>query len=172
MRSGLSFRTAVLGPKLIGTFSDCLFQPTWCRIGEGPGGGTIFMLAAYAVGRMKHEAGDDREALPKRPGPPIFNGALMDFAGSLFTLEINLKPILVFEAKWASEAEDTGRGWAERHSEQIVTIGRHGSPLPPIIKVRIARAPERAAYHNAAQAEVETFDSVKLVYLAAQRPVE
>jgi hypothetical protein len=125
------------------------------------------MLAAYAVERMKHEAADDREALPKRSGPPIFNGAVMDFAGSLFTLEINLIPILVFEAKWASEAEDTGRGWAERHREQIVTIGRHGSPLPPIIKVRIARAQERAAYQDAGQAEVETFEGVQLVYLAA-----
>ena len=118
---------------------------------------------------MKFETKDDRPALHKnsRPDQPIVDCSLMDFTGSIFTLEVNLKPILVFRAKWASAAEDIGRGWAKHHSEQIITLGRHGSPLPPIIKVRIARAQERAAYQNADQADVETFEGVQLVYLDA-----
>ena len=70
----------------------------------------------------------------------------MDFSLSTFTVEINQIPTLVFQAKWATEADDIGFGWAKDHAQQISTKGSHGTDLPAVIKVRVARPDEKAAY--------------------------
>jgi hypothetical protein len=88
----------------------------------------------------------------------------MDFSLSTFTVEVNQTPTLVFQAKWAAEAENIGFGWAERHSDQISTKGSHGTDLPAVIKVRIARANEKAAY-EAEGNNVEFYAGVKIVCL-------
>jgi hypothetical protein len=89
----------------------------------------------------------------------------MDFSLSTFTLEVNQTPTLVFQAKWAAEAEDIGFGWANDHADRLSTKGSHGSELPAVIKVRIATAVEKAAY-LAAGNNSEFYKAVKLVYLA------
>ena len=70
----------------------------------------------------------------------------MEFKQSTFTVEVNQIPTLVFQAKWATEAEDIGFGWAQDHTQQISTKGPHGTDLPAVIKVRVARRDEKAAY--------------------------
>ena len=88
----------------------------------------------------------------------------MDFTQSTFTVEINQTPTLVFQAKWASEAEEIGFGWARDHSDQISTKGPHGTDLPAVIKVRISRQDEKAAY-EAESGNVDVYAGVKIVYL-------
>ena len=68
----------------------------------------------------------------------------MDFALSTFTVEVNQTPILVFQAKWASEAENIGFGWAEGHPNQTLD--------------------EKTAY-EAEGANVDVYVGVKIVYL-------
>ena len=88
----------------------------------------------------------------------------MDFARSTFTVEINQTPTLVFQAKWAAEAEDIGFGWAQDHSQKISTKWPHGTELPAVIKVRVARQAEKAAY-EAEGNNSESYKGVKMVYL-------
>jgi hypothetical protein len=93
----------------------------------------------------------------------------MDFAQSTFTLEVNQTPTLVFQAKWAAEAEDIGFGWAQDHSNQISTKGSYGTDLPAVIKVRIARPAEKAAY-EAKVDNAKFYAGVKIVYLVDLNP--
>lgn len=88
----------------------------------------------------------------------------MDFTQSTFTVEVNQIPTLVFQAKWATEAEDIGFGWARDHSQQISTKGPHGTDLPAVIKVRVARQNEKAAYEEE-NGNVDVYAGVKIVYL-------
>jgi hypothetical protein len=88
----------------------------------------------------------------------------MNYSNSTFTVEINWTATIIFEAKRHSEADEICRGWTQCHWEQLPTKGRHGSELPPIVKVRIARADERAIY-AAEGASVEIYEEVKIVYL-------
>jgi hypothetical protein len=88
----------------------------------------------------------------------------MDFSRSTFTVEVNQTPTLVFQAKWATEAENVGFGWAEHHSHQISTKGSHGTDLPAVIKVRVARPDEKTRY-EAEGSRSESYDGVKIVYL-------
>ena len=88
----------------------------------------------------------------------------MDFSQSTFTLEVNQTPTLVFQAKWAAEAEKIGFGWAQDHSDQISTKGPYGTDLPAIIKVRVARADEKARY-GAEGNHSESYEGIKIVYL-------
>jgi hypothetical protein len=88
----------------------------------------------------------------------------MNFSQSTFTVEINQKPTFVFQAKWAAEAEDIGFGWALDHSQKISTKGPHGTELPAVIKVRVARRAEKAAY-EAEGNNSEFYRGVKIVYL-------
>jgi hypothetical protein len=88
----------------------------------------------------------------------------MDFSQSTFTVEVNQAPTLVFQAKWATEAEEIGFGWAQDHSQQISTKGPHGTDLPAVIKVRVARPDEKAAY-EAKSGKVDVYAGVKIVYL-------
>jgi hypothetical protein len=87
----------------------------------------------------------------------------MDFSQSTFTVEVNQTPTLVFQAKWATEAEKIGFGWAQDHSDQISTKGPYGTDLPAIIKVRVARPDEKASYEEGSRSE--SYDGVKIVYL-------
>jgi hypothetical protein len=88
----------------------------------------------------------------------------MDFSQSTFTVEVNQTPTLVFQAKWATEAEDIGFRWAQDHSDQISTKGPYGTDLPAIIKVRIARSDEKAKY-GAEGNRSESYHGVRIVYL-------
>ena len=88
----------------------------------------------------------------------------MDFSRSTFTVEIDQIPTLVFQAKWATEAEDIGFGWAQDHAQQISTMGSHGTDLPAVIKVRVARPDEKAVY-EAESGNVDVYAGVKIVHL-------
>jgi hypothetical protein len=87
----------------------------------------------------------------------------MSFSQSTFTIEINGAAALVFQAKWHSEADEISRGWTEYHRDQLSTKGRFGSDFPSIVKVRVARPNEKAAYDESGRAEF--YEGVKLVYL-------
>jgi hypothetical protein len=93
----------------------------------------------------------------------------MNFSNSLFTVEINQTPSFVFVAKWASEAEDMAFAWAEENADRLATKGSHGTDLPAVIKVRIARASERAAYLSDSGA-AHLYQGVKIVYLGPPGP--
>jgi hypothetical protein len=89
----------------------------------------------------------------------------MSFSPSTFTVEINGTPTIAFQARWHAEADDTCRGWANLHWDEISSKGpRSGVALPPIIKVRLARASEKTAY-NVAGNDVEFYGEVKIIKL-------
>ena len=83
---------------------------------------------------------------------------------SVFTLEVNGKPTLVFRTKWHSEAERIGRDWVYSHQDQIAMKGPFGTKLPPLIKVRIARVAEREAF-EANTDNLDIYNGVKVVRL-------
>jgi hypothetical protein len=86
---------------------------------------------------------------------------------SIFTLEINGKPVLVFQTKRHAEADRLGRDWVYSHLDQISSKGPYGTELPPLISVRIALATERAAF-EADSNDDELYDGVKVVRLSAE----
>jgi hypothetical protein len=89
----------------------------------------------------------------------------MSFSLSTFTVEMNGIPTIAFQARWHAEADEICRGWANLHWDEISSKGpRSGVALPPIIKVRLARAPEKAAYKVAGD-DVEFYGEVKIVKL-------
>ena len=89
----------------------------------------------------------------------------MSFSLSTFTVEINGTPTIAFQARWHAEADDICRGWANLHWDEISSKGpRSGVALPPIIKVRLARASEKAAY-KASGDDVEFYGEMKIVKL-------
>ncbi len=85
------------------------------------------------------------------------------YSPSIFTLEINGNPTFAFRAKWQAEAERLGRDWVYSHKDQISTKGLHGTELPPLIKVRIARASERAAFETD-DGRAELYDGVQKIH--------
>jgi hypothetical protein len=87
----------------------------------------------------------------------------MTYSISTFAIEIDATPTAVLQAKWHSEAEEICRGWTQYHWEQLVTKGRHGGEFPPVVKVRLARPDEKAAYEQGAS--LEYYEEVKIVYL-------
>jgi hypothetical protein len=89
----------------------------------------------------------------------------MSFSLSTFTLEVNQSPTLVFQAKRATAAEDIGFGWAQDHVNEISIKGPHGTDLPAVIKVRVARRAEKATY-LAESGNSEFYHGVKMVFLA------
>jgi hypothetical protein len=88
----------------------------------------------------------------------------MNFSVSTFVVEANGKPYVAFQTKRYGDADLIGRGWAEEHSDQLPTRGRYNTDLPPIIKVRIAKPREKAAYEDETNAS-EFYADVKIVYL-------
>ena len=88
----------------------------------------------------------------------------MDFVRSTFIVVVNETPTIVFQAKRASEAEEIAFGWAHLHSSQLSTKGTHGTDLPSVIKVRIAKPAEKKAY-EAEGGKSEFYEGTKIVYL-------
>jgi len=88
----------------------------------------------------------------------------MSYSISIFTIDVNGTPTATVEAKWHSKADEICQGWTKYHWDELPTKGRHGSDLPPLVKVRLARADERAKY-DAEDASFEYFADVKIVYL-------
>ena len=86
---------------------------------------------------------------------------------SIFTLEINGKPVLAFRTKRHAEADRLGRDWVYSHLDQISSKGPYGTELPPLISVRMALAAERAAF-EADSNDDELYDGVKVVRLSAE----
>ena len=86
---------------------------------------------------------------------------------SIFTLEINGKPVLAFRTKRHAEADRLGRDWDYSHLDQISSKGPYGTELPPLISVRIALAAERAAF-EADSNDDDLYDGVKVVRLSAE----
>ena len=83
---------------------------------------------------------------------------------SIFTLEINGKPVLAFRTKRHAEADRLGRDWVYSHLDQISSKGPYGTELPPLISVRVALAAERAAF-EADSNDDELYDGVKVLRL-------
>jgi hypothetical protein len=91
---------------------------------------------------------------------------IMSFSFSTFTIEIDGVPAIAFRAKWYAEADDICRGWANLNWDEIVANDPAGCrALPPTVTVRLARAPEKAAY-DAAVDDLEFYGDVKIVELA------
>jgi len=88
----------------------------------------------------------------------------MGYSNSTFTLEVSGVAAVVFQAKWHSDADKICRAWVQQHWDQLRTNGRHGSELPAVIKLRLARAQEKVAY-NSADDGAEDQDGVKIVAL-------
>jgi hypothetical protein len=88
---------------------------------------------------------------------------------SFFTLEINGKPKLAFQAKLHAEADRLGRDWVYSHQDQISSKGRYGTELPPLIRVRMALAAERSAF-EADSNDDEFHNGVKIVRLIEATP--
>lgn len=88
----------------------------------------------------------------------------MSFALSTFTLDIDGKPVLVLRTKWQAAADDYCRAWIQAHWEELTTKGPYGADLPPAIRLRMARATERAAYESKAES-AELFHDVSVVML-------
>jgi hypothetical protein len=87
----------------------------------------------------------------------------MNFSLSTFVVEVNGKAQIAFQTKWQGDAEQIGRDWVEYRSDRYPNDGQHAG-LPPIVKVRIARPPERAAYEDDSN-NSEFYADVKIVYL-------
>ena len=85
----------------------------------------------------------------------------MEFSISTFIVEINGTACAAFQSKWQSEADAVGRRWADDQLRQLAAD--HG--WPPLIRIRIARPAERAAYQNAESPA--DFEGVAFVNLAS-----
>ena len=86
----------------------------------------------------------------------------MSFPLSIFAVEVDGTPTIVFEAKWQAEADEILHGWAKLHEE----ISRKSSKQdwPAILKLRLAKSPEKQAY-RAANDSFELYGEVKIVWL-------
>lgn len=91
-------------------------------------------------------------------------GLPMSFSFSTFTIEINAVPTVAFQAKWQADADQICRDWLHTHWDQLSAKGPGGIDLPPIFKLRLARASEREAY-EAERTGFEFCGEVKLVNL-------
>jgi len=91
-------------------------------------------------------------------------GLPMSFSFSTFTIEINAVPTVAFQAKWQADADQICRDWIHAHWDQLSAKGPGGIDLPPIFKLRLARASEREAY-EAERTGFEFCGEVKLVNL-------
>jgi hypothetical protein len=86
----------------------------------------------------------------------------MEFSVSTFIVEINGTACAAFQSKWQSEADAVGRRWA---ADQLQKRAAHDLGWPPLIRIRIARPAERAAYKDAENAE--DYEGVAFVALAS-----
>jgi hypothetical protein len=88
----------------------------------------------------------------------------MMFSASVFTVEINGVPRITFQAKWQADADHICRDWLHTHWDELSERGPRGLDLPPVYKLRLARAAERAAY-EAEGTRFEFCGEVKVVNL-------
>jgi hypothetical protein len=96
----------------------------------------------------------------------------MSFSLTTFIVEINATPALAFQAKWQAEADEICRGWANLHWHAIAEEQIGGIAIPPVIKVRLASSPEKAAYHEPAADRIEFFGDVKIVKLISRNEIK
>ena len=89
----------------------------------------------------------------------------MSFSLSTFTLDIDGKPRLVLRAKWQADADEICRAWVQSHWDELTREGPYGAELPPAIRLRMARAAEKAAYDTNAHSAL-LFHNVSIVMLA------
>jgi hypothetical protein len=102
--------------------------------------------------------GARREATPSGRGSVPRKGAngpalrsllyeeAVSFSLSTFTLDIDGKPMLVLRAKWQADADEICRAWVQAHWGEFTRQGPYGTELPPAIRLRMARAAEKAAF--------------------------
>jgi hypothetical protein len=83
---------------------------------------------------------------------------------SKFTLDIDGKPTLVVQAKWQVVADELCRDWVQSHWDQVVSKGPRGEDRRPIVRIRLARSAEKAAY-QACTDRAEFYGGVKIVKL-------
>jgi hypothetical protein len=88
----------------------------------------------------------------------------VSFSLSTFTLDIDGKPMLVLRAKWQADADEICRAWVQAHWDELTSEGPYGAELPPAIKLRMARAAEKAAYETNAHSAL-LFHDVSIVML-------
>jgi hypothetical protein len=89
---------------------------------------------------------------------------VVSFSLSTFTLDIDGKPILVLRAKWQADADVICRAWVQAHWDELTREGPYGAELPPAIRLRMARAAEKAAYETNAHSAL-LFHDVSIVML-------
>lgn len=70
----------------------------------------------------------------------------MSFSLSTFTVEIDGRPTIVFQTKWQAEADEMCRSWVDTHWDEIAKTQINRIEVPIVLKVRLARAAEKAAY--------------------------
>jgi len=88
----------------------------------------------------------------------------VSFSLSTFTLDIDGKPRLVLRAKWQADADEICRAWVQAHWDELTSEGPYGAELPPAIRLRMARAAEKAAYETNAHSAL-LFHDVSIVML-------
>jgi hypothetical protein len=88
----------------------------------------------------------------------------VSFSLSTFTLDIDGKPMLVLRAKWQADADEICRAWVQTHWGELTREGPYGTELPPAIRLRMARAAEKAAYETNAHSAL-LFHDVSIVML-------
>lgn len=85
--------------------------------------------------------------------------------GLIFTVEVDGRPTVAFEAKQPREAAELSKeAWFRA---DLTTLNSNGEPICGIaskLRARIATETERAAYREAAQS-AEASDDILLVYL-------
>jgi hypothetical protein len=87
----------------------------------------------------------------------------MTYSDSTFVIEVNQVPYAVFQTKWQSDAEAFGKRWAADYAELLTAKGTHGTELPPVIKVRIARPSEKAVFAD--DNSPELYEGLRIVFL-------
>jgi hypothetical protein len=79
------------------------------------------------------------------------------YSKSLFVIEVDGTPTVIFKNKRHAEAELICQTWKNNHWEQLLIEGRGKLKFPPLIKLRLAHHHEITAY-AAENAQVEIFD--------------
>jgi hypothetical protein len=89
----------------------------------------------------------------------------MTFSVSTFTIEVDGAPTAVFKARLQAEANEIGEGWAQHHRDDLSWKGSYGLELPRTVRVRMAKASEKAAYEAGNDSGELLQKGIKVVYL-------
>ena len=95
----------------------------------------------------------------------------MTFSLSTFTLDIDGKPTLVLRAKWQADADEICRAWVQAHWDELTGEGPYRAELPPAIRLRMARATEKATYETSAHSAL-LFHDVSIVMLTGAKRLD